>query len=534
MRVVDHREMKEIERVASEEFGFHENLIIENIGIQGAYFLEENLLSKRDFGELVLLVGQGNNGSDGLAIARHLRNRGFSVRAFMLFPEEDLKPELKRQRDLARSFGVKITEVRSFDQLDSYFAETQHEYFVIDAIFGTGFRAPLSNFLFDIVNAVNDQASFVVSVDIPSGIAGDTGAMSSTAIKADITLGVGLPKIGYYVAYGAIHSGEIVTLDSGLPVGLLEGGDKFLLTPDMMVSLYEPRNKFAHKNSFGHALIIGGSQGLTGALIMASKAALRVGTGLVTAATWSENYGELASRIIPEIMTGLIPTDEEEIEGILKDLQRYHAVVIGPGLGRGPKARETVLELLNNFSGPVVVDADAIKVLSLEEDRQLIAQRKFPTILTPHMGEFASFSGLKVEEVLEDPIGHLKNLVDQTNSSVVLKGACTFLGFPNGEIHINYFPNDGMASGGSGDVLAGILGGLLAQIPVDRKRSTMFDDKRKFYEALRLGVVVHTLAGKHAVETLGPRAMSAGSIIDNLAPAFQDLEGLSELSLDEE
>lgn len=524
MRVVDHNEMKEIELKAIEEYGFQEPLIIENVGIQGAYLIAENLLNDFESGEILLLVGSGNNGSDGLAIGRHLRNRGFSVRAFMLFPEEDLGPEVIRQRDMARAFGVKITELKNFDQLAAYFAETQSDYFIIDAIFGTGFRLPLSNFLFDIVNAVNDHASFIVSIDMPSGITGDTGSMSSAAMKADITLAVGLPKIGHYLSYGAIHSGELVTLDAGFPAELIEGGDKFLLSIDSMTSLYRPRNKFAHKNSFGHSLIVGGSQGLTGALIMASKAALRVGTGLVTASTWSENYGELASRIIPEVMTGLIPTDEEEIADTLKDLSRYHSVVIGPGLGRGARARSTVIELLNNFTGPVVIDADALKVLNLEEDRMLLAQRKFPTILTPHMGEFAHLCGLSIEQVLEDPLGNLKNLVDQTNSSIILKGACTFLGFPNGETYINYYPNDGMASGGSGDVLAGILGGLLAQLPVDRKRSTMFDDKSKFFETLRLGVLVHTIAGKHAVNKLGPRAMSAGTIIDHLTDAFGQIE----------
>lgn len=525
MRVVDYSEMKEIERIAISEFGFTEEMIIENVGIHGAYFIEENLLKENDFGELVVLVGQGNNGADGLSIARHLRNRGYSVRAFLLFPDEECKPELRKQIKLARAFGVKTTELKNFDQLEAYFAETHSEHFIIDAIFGVGFRTPLSNYMFDIINAANDHASIIVSIDMPSGITGDTGAVSSTAIKADLTLAVGLPKIGHYVSQGAMYVGEAVTLDAGFPTSLLEGGDKFLLSMEMIASFYQPRNKFAHKNSFGHSLLVGGSQGLTGALIMASMAALRVGTGLVTACTWEDNYGELASRIAPEIMIGLIPTEEDEIESILKDLGRYHSLVIGPGLGRSPRARETVLDVLNNFSGPVVVDADAIKVLSLKEDRDLLSRRKFPTILTPHMGEFAAFSGLPVEKVLEDPIGNLKALVDQTNCTVVLKGPCTFLGFPNGEIHINYSPNDGMATGGSGDVLAGILGGLLAQIPVDRKRSTMFDDKKKFYEFLRLGVAVHTLAGRIAADKIGERAMSAGTIIEHLTDAFSKLEG---------
>lgn len=524
MRIVDLNEMKEIENQAIEKYGFTEDLIIENVGIQGAHFLDENFLQEHSYEELVVLVGPGNNGADGLALARHLKNLGHSVRAFLLFPDDMVKPYLLKQMELAKNFGVRMSEIRNFDQIDSYFSETPGPFCIVDAILGTGFRLPLSNYLFDIINAVNNYASLMVALDIPSGITGDTGKMSSTAIKADYTLAIGLPKIGLYVSDGAMYSGSMFTLDAGFPRELIEGGDKSLLSLESVVSIYRPRNKFAHKNSFGHALVLGGSQGLTGALIMASKAALKVGTGLVTASTWTENYGELASRIIPEIMTGMIPVEEEEINHILKELDRYHSIVIGPGLGRSQKARDIVLAVLNNFSGPVILDADAIKVMSLKDDGHIIQHRKFPTILTPHMGEFAHFFGTSVEQVLEDPITYLKSLVDQTNSSVILKGPCTFLGFPNGEVHVNYSPNDGMATGGSGDVLAGILGGLLAQIPVDRSRSSIFDDKRHFYQALRLGVAVHTLTGKYAAENLGERAMSAGSLIDYLAQAFKEIE----------
>lgn len=524
MRVVDLNEMKGIERQAIEEFGFTEDLIIENVGIQGAHFLDENFLQSHRYEELVVLVGPGNNGADGLALARHMKNLGHSVRAFLLFPDDMVKPYLLKQMELAKNFGVRISEIRNFDQIDSYFTETPGPFFVVDAILGTGFRLPLSNYLFDVINAVNDYASLMVALDIPSGITGDTGKMSSTAIKADYTLAVGLPKLGLYVSDGAIYSGSMFTVDAGFPKELLQGGDKSLLSLENIASIYRPRNKFAHKNSFGHALLVGGSKGLTGALIMASKSALKVGTGLVTASTWSDNYGELASRIIPEIMTGMIPIDKEEVISTLKDLSRYHSIVIGPGLGRLAKAREAVLEVLNNFSGPVVLDADAIKVLTLKEDGHIIQHRKFPTILTPHMGEFAQFFGTTVEDVLEDPIAHLKSLVDQTNSSVILKGPCTFLGFPNGEVHINYSPNDGMATGGSGDVLTGILGGLLAQIPVDRARSSIFTDKEDFYQALRLGVAVHSLTGKYAAADLGERAMSAGSLIEYLSEAFKEIE----------
>ena len=175
------------------------------------------------------------------------------------------------------------------------------------------------------------------------------------------------------------------------------------------------------------------------------------------------------------------------------------------GMGRSPKARSTALEILNNYSGPILIDADAIRVLSLKTDLDVFTSRKGPTILTPHIGEFAYFAGITVEEVLKDPLDELKKMVDKTNSVIVLKGHCTYLGFPSGETFINYYPNDGMATGGSGDVLAGIIGGLLAQVSLDRKQSGHFSDRKMLYEAVCLESV-HTIAGKHA-------AINSGSVL---------------------
>ncbi len=529
MRVVNTNEMKEIEDRTINEFGFSENLIIENVGQRGADFIQETFLENYSFGEIIVLVGGGNNGADGLSIARHLSNRGFSTRAFMLFSEDDFKDELKVQLNFARKFGVKINEISSTEQLESYFTQTQDEFLVIDAILGLGFRPPLSNYLFDVVNLVNDYASVLVSIDVPTGICGDNGASSGNAMMADFTMAVGLPKLCHYVGDGAVHTGSLVTISGGFPLAAVEGGDKFVLNSFDVAEALKQRDKFAHKGTFGHCLIVGGSPGLTGATLMASQAALKVGTGLVTASTWEECYPEMCSRMIPEIMTGLIPTEEQDVETIIKELKRWDSIVIGPGLGRSAKARETVLNVLNHFAGPVVVDADAIRVLNIEDDCQVLTQRKWPTILTPHFGEFADFAKTEKEKVLENPMEYLRSMVDKTNSCILMKGPCSYLGLPNGEIHINYFPNDGMASGGSGDVLAGILGGLLAQSPMEVKSSSMFANKDVVYNALKLGICAHTLAGKYAAKTEGARAMTAGSLISNLGHAFLELESGEEL-----
>lgn len=525
MRVVDTIEMRELENKSYNTYGFNEDLIIENVGIHGALWIEDKILSNHQFSEIVCLVGKGNNGSDSLAIARFLQNRGYRVRAFILFPGEGTQ-ELNKQLNLAEKYGVKISEIKSVEQISSYFTQTQEKYLVIDGILGTGFRVPLSNFLFEIINIINEYASITVSVDIPSGIMGDAGEISSTAVKADYTLAIALPKTGHFVGHGPFHSGEIFSLESGMPREILEGGDKRLLLPHTVAPFFLNRDKFAHKNRFGHVLLVGGSKGLTGALKLASEAALKSGAGLVTAATWPDAYNELTYRIIPEIMTGTIPLghNDKEYENILRDLGKYSALVIGPGLGKSHKARDITLEVLNNFQGPVVLDADAIGSLSLEKDAGILSKRKGMTVLTPHVGEFSKFIKCPKENILKNPLEMLKSTIEQTNCAIVLKSSCSFVGLPSGEIFINYFPNDGMATGGSGDVLAGIIGGILAQVNMEKVTGKSFYDQNPLFEAICGSVLIHSLSGKHAAQNLGSRSMTAGAIIDHLPESFKEIE----------
>jgi len=518
--------MKEIERITYKDYSLDESLIIEMVGIRGADFLENNFLKKENYGEIVVLVGKGNNGADGLSIARQLKNRGHVVRAFLLFPNEiKKKSELGKQLIMAQAFGVKITEVKGNEQINAYFTQTQEEFLVIDAILGTGTRLPLSQYLFEIVNLVNKCATTIVAIDIPSGITGASGEMSSTAIEAGHTLAIGLPKTGHYLSQGMRHSGRVYILKAGFPEKLLEGGDKQLLMPQKVSHLVKQRNKFDHKNRFGHLLVMGGSKGLTGALIMAATAGIKVGAGLVSAVTWEDNYIELVTRVMPEVMTGTIPKkgNLKDVEGLLRDMNRFSAIVLGPGLGKTPEARELLVEVLNNFSGPLVLDADALKLLNLKRDGETLRQRKAPCILTPHIAEFADFTGISREDILTNPLGPLKEVIDETNCCFVIKGPCTYVGNPNGEIFFNYFPNDGMATGGSGDVLAGIIGGFLAQIQQVKTTSGMFRHPERYYEAVNLGVCFHTLAGKYAAIKHGNFAMTANSLVESFPRAFREL-----------
>lgn len=524
MRIVSSQEMKEIEKEAQQKYGLTESLVDENVGIRGADFLYRTYLKQQSYGEIVVLVGKGNNGADGLSIARHLKVYGLSLRAFLLYPESECSEPLLKALGLARNFGIKISEVKNVEQMVSYFRETQEQFFVIDAIFGTGVRHPLPVFFGDIITLANDYASIMVAVDLPSGIMGDTGKSAGFAIKADCTLAIALPKLGHYISTGASMKGGLKVIDAGFPPKLLSGGDKALLLPFDASQIFSDRNKYAHKNIFGHALVIGGSFGLTGAILLAAMAALKVGAGQVTAVTWEKNYQELVARADPEMITGVIPEQEEAGEALLKTLHRYNSIVIGPGMGKGPESRKVVLRVLSSYPGPVILDADAINALTLKEDGEFLSARKAPTVLTPHIGEFARFAGITKDEVLEKPIYWLKKLIDDTNCSILMKGACSYLGLPNGEVYFNDFPNDGMATGGSGDVLAGVLAGVIAQNTLDKINPMDYQNNKRFYESLCLGVVIHSLAGKHAALNLGKRTMTASSIIVHLSKAFFELE----------
>lgn len=525
MRIVDVAEMRQIEATVINDYGFDKDLIIENVGIRGADFIQECLLKNISYSEIIVLVGQGNNGADGLAIARCLKNLGHRVRAFLLFPDDPSTEELKKQISLAKAYGVKLSEVKDVEQLSLYFAQTQEKYFILDAILGTGIRLPLSQYLFDIINLANKQAHAMVAVDIPSGIHGDTGAVSSAAIHAHYTLAISYPKLGSYLSAGPTHSGEIVVLDVGFPAKLMKGGDKYLLTHEMGQEFLPERNPFFHKKQYGHLLAIGGSVGLTGALSLSSQAGMHAGAGLISAVTWESAYNELLTRLPPEIMTGKLPVrTEAESPNLFKELEKFNAIVVGPGLGRSPEAREIVLDVLNHFYGPVLIDADAIHALSLKDDSIALQLRKGLTLLTPHVGEFAHFMGISNEDVLYRPMECLKEAVDRTGCAILLKSSCSILALPTGEFFINYWPNDGLAKGGSGDVLAGMIGGLLAQSSQDKRAGRLYYENKKLHDAICLGLSLHSLAAQVSRETYGSRSMTAMDLINSIPEAFQLLE----------
>lgn len=294
-----------------------------------------------------------------------------------------------------------------------------------------------------------------------------------------------------------------------------QGLRKIILTSQLIKNFMPKRESSFYKNMFGHVLVVGGSKGLTGAPILSGIGALKSGAGLVTVATWPHSYEEMMSRLPLELMGAVIPLRPKDRQSFFSRLSSFSSIVIGPGLGTKADTRKIVLNLLEKFSGPIILDADALNILKFPQDHSLFNKRKFPTVFTPHGKEFSRLMGVNLELIQKSPEKYLKILTEQTGSIVVLKGPCTYISGPQGKIYFHDAPNDGMATAGMGDVLAGLIAGTLAQV---RKL-----DIEICHSSTCFAVYIHSLAGTFAQKKLGSQVMTATSLFDYLPQSFHEV-----------
>jgi len=560
MRVVNLEQMREIERKTFHDYQYDENLIVENVGHSGATFLSNHLLqgntnkvnSPNDRvhfeikpTQILFFIGCGNNGADGLAMARHLYNKnllGLRITVFQLYKEAQMSEAAQRQLRLLQKYGVRPLILAAPEQLESYLTMSSGPTIFIDAIFGTGVRLPLPDKIFDLISVINtariNQHALTFAIDIASGVSGETGQVHGNAIQADFTLAVGLPKLGHFIGQGGRHSGLVEVIEAGFPLAELQKNTDLLLLNRNTISYFLPnqRDQYAHKNNFGHVVAIGGGPGLCGALTLASLSSQAAGAGLVTAVTWEESYQDLVPRLPASIMSGIIPESSDDVEFTIKSyLSRFTVAVCGPGMGRGERSRKTVLDLLSYYQGPVVLDADAINVLNFKDDAELFKTRPFPTILTPHIGEFARFMGVDSKTILERPMKLLTDACAEAGLFIVLKDACTLIGSPDGRFLVHYRPNHGMAKGGSGDILAGLIAGLLGQefagIVKNNDKNSREKNLDSVISSLALAVYIHGEAGHLASEHFGPRSMSALNLVEFLPEAFKTIDKIRQFGI---
>jgi NAD(P)H-hydrate epimerase len=440
-----------------------------------------------------IFCGKGNNGGDGLAIARQLIEAGMQPSVYIL--EFGAKGTDDFQTNLARLHP--LTTNIYFLQSSEFFPEVNEKDIVIDALYGSGLNRPLKDLSAQLVEHINQSQATIFAIDVPSGMFIDKSSKDNAVIKATYTLTFQSLKLCFLVAENAIFFGEVHVLDIGLlPEFLNSVNYNELTTLPLVKSIYKKRNVFSNKGNYGHTLIIAGNKGKMGAAIMAAKACLRSGAGLTTLNT-PEIFLQTVHTAIPEAMCLL--RDEET------DYSKFTSIGLGPGIGTNESSAKMVLEALENFSKPMVIDADALNIISQHKEWLL----KIPqgSIITPHPKEFERLFGKTNDDF--EKINCALEMSTKFTFIIVLKGHYTLIA-SNGKAHFNSTGNAGLAKGGSGDVLTGILAALLSQY--DPLHATL------------LGVYLHGLAADIASQTIALEAMIANDIIDHISDGFLELQ----------
>lgn len=462
---------------------------------------------------ITILCGKGNNGGDGLVVARLLHRRRARIHVVLLTPIVDLSRDASTMyRRLVRVTGrAVIARFLSAEQTQPLLASSD---ILIDAILGTGLSSVVTRTYREAIDLVNSTGKPVVSIDIPSGLHADTGAILGRAIRATMTIACGLPKLGLYVGAGIDQAGAIRVVDIGIPSAYVDAIESrtLLLTSDSAFQALPDRAPSSHKGTFGHAGIVAGSVGKTGAAALAARAALRVGAGLVTVATPSSVNDVLEAKLL-EAMTISLPETKARtlarsgLDRVVAFLQSRTAVAIGPGLSTHPETVELVQSLMKHLDRPSVLDADALNALAGRAS--LLTECKTPPILTPHPGEMARLEvDATAQTVNADRIGTARRFARERGVFVVLKGARTVIARPDGLVAICPTGNPGMATAGTGDVLTGMIVGLLAQ-------------RVSAWEAVCAATYFHGLAGDLAAQQLGQPGMLAGDLIAHIPYALQ-------------
>lgn len=493
MKLVTSEQMRLLEKIAIEEYKVPSIILMENAAAGFCIELKEYTdLSDKSIG---IFCGKGNNGGDGFAIARHLANDGFFVSCIVSFEKENAKelltPDAYKNYEIVQNMGIEI-----FEKEDLY----EDFDVIIDALLGTGIKGSPKKAEAELISFINESEATVVSVDIPSGADASNGNVSGVCVWADLTITFCLAKVGHFLYPAKSYAGELCVVPISVPRDVVSDFDSscFVLCEEILYNLPQ-RCETSHKGDFGKVLACCGSSGMSGAAMLSTAAVLKSGAGMVTAATSDDVIRNIVLNT-PEAMT--ISLDVEKYEKpLLHALDKNDVLLLGCGMGRGEKAKEMTGLLVTISTKPMVIDADGINNLCVNIN--ILHRKKAPIILTPHIVEFSRMTGIKPQEIEKDRFGLAKDFAKKYDVVLVLKGADTIVASPDGSIYISAVANSGMATAGSGDVLAGIIAGFLAQ-GADEEI------------AAACGVYVHSLAGDEARREFGERSMTATNILSNI------------------
>ncbi|MBF0188831.1 MAG: NAD(P)H-hydrate dehydratase [Magnetococcales bacterium] len=512
-RLLTSAQMQEADRKTIEELGIPGIVLMENAGAGVVRTLWEKMPDLHRH-KVLVLAGRGNNGGDGFVIARRLLMDGVRVSVLLFGQCEQLTGDAKTNCDIYTRLDGLVHEVQSDEDLDIFFERMPSIGLVVDAVFGTGLQRPVEGMIAQVLEHVNDSGVSVMAVDIPSGVSSDDGQVMGTAIQAEWTVTFAAEKIGHRMQPGASWCGEVIQVFIGIPPQYIDDLSHAIGTNFPLDIEVPARAADSHKGHFGHLLIIAGGRGKAGAAILATESALRSGPGLVTTASPKSVQKQIACQLV-EAMTYPLPEDDdglwddEAVEALAESGITPTALAIGPGLGVTRDGVVSLGEILERHPDlPMVLDADALNILAMEPAMLtgLDDERTAPLAISPHPGEMARLTGLSTEEIQNDRLGVAIGAATEWGVWIVLKGAGTIIAAPDGRAWINDTGNVALASGGSGDLLTGLIGGLLAQ-------------GWEMESALRAAVWLHGSAADAIAAENGP----IGVMASDLLPLIQKL-----------
>ncbi|MDH4067468.1 MAG: NAD(P)H-hydrate dehydratase [Dehalococcoidia bacterium] len=499
MKVAKVDEMKDLDRRAVEEFGISEDLLMENAG-QAVYFVISQELGIKD-NRFIVFCGGGNNGGDGLVVARKIHSNGGEVKVFLLDDEAKFKGAARKNFEIVSRMPIEMSNVSS---IDSVIPELLDCDAIVDAILGTGLVRKVGGIHKDAIQLINESQSIVFSVDIPSGINGSTGEVMGAAVKADCTVAFGLPKLGNMLYPGYEHCGKLYVSHISFPPALYNS-ESIKVAVNSPVELPE-RLTDTHKGSYGKALFIAGSSNYLGAPYFAALSFLKAGGGLSYLATPKSISPFVASKgseivFVPQEETPSVSMALANEDELLEFSRTVDMVVLGPGLSLAEETQELVRKLASKIDKPLLVDGDGITAIAGDLGR--IKKRKAPTILTPHLGEMSRIAKMEIGEINKSKVDVLQRTTKELNAIIILKGAHSLIGYPDGSVFINVSGNSGMATAGSGDVLTGTI-------------AAMYGLGLGLEDAVRMGVFVHGFSGDVAAVDKGEDGITAQDILDYL------------------
>jgi len=518
MKLVTSSQMRNIDKKTIDGLGIPGLELMEKAG-RGTALVAKEMLGDPGNKVVIIFCGRGNNGGDGFVVGRYLSQWGAQVEFFLTAKRNEIKGDAKTNLDKAVDLDLPIMKISKQEEIPTRIKA----HLIVDALFGTGFIGEIKGYMKDIIDRINSSGIPVLSVDIPSGLHADTGEFPGPCIKANRTVTMALPKIGHFFFPGKTMSGKVSVVDIGVPPHVVaeENINLNLITEEEIRQMIPTRPGDAYKGSCGRVVLIAGSTGMTGAASLASLSCLRAGAGMAILGT-PQTLNPIMEIKMTEVMTKPLPDVRKKgtlaLRGLgeIRELLKWgDCCAIGPGLGQHFETIELIRRLVSRLEMPTVIDADGLNTLA--KDASILKECKAPLILTPHIGELSRLNGVPSSEIAKDRIKYASEFAKEYNCVLVFKGAPTIISEPSGQTYVNPTGNAGMATAGSGDVLTGIIVGLLAQMLMLNKDE---DIKKIMLNSACAGVFVHGLTGDLAKQEKGEMGLIAGDMMEKIPDAL--------------